>query len=574
MAPLPVDMCLPWPEVSDVRVRPGGRSVTAVLSGDASGTRPARLVMWDLATGEMTTVTDDPSPATGRGMSGGVHDWHPDGGSLVYAAADGSLHRWTESTSRIEQLAFPAGRRWWGPCHSPEGMSVAAVADWCELAVMSGDGRVHSVHRETDGFVMDAAWNGNTPTAHRWTRPEMAWTRSGLVGEPESDGVGVQQPHGRAGSFGVVTDATGAWNVTVDGAAVDDGLEHGGPTWGPGQRTWCLNDDATMVAYTRNESGFGSLWVMHRATGERVQVGRAVHGCVSWSGDTLAAVRSGARTPQQVVAYDMSDASSPRRSFVWGPASPAWRDFDDELVEPTVHSADSVPWRLYRPASPNGRLIVWVHGGPTDQWQVTWRPRFTWWLSRGWTIAVPDHRGSTGHGRSHRLALEGGWGAVDADDTALVARHARAVLGITADRTVLMGSSAGGLGVLAAAARHAGLAACAVVCYPVTDLELLLATPDAFEGHYNLRLVGDPSVSPVASPGHLSDVPVLAFHGDRDELVVPAHSLRLRDAVAAVGGSVEVVVMPGEGHGFRDPANIAHEFALTQAFVEDHVGRT
>jgi len=574
VAPLPVELCLPGPEVSDVRVRPGGRFVSAVLSGDSSGARPARLVMWEVATGVMSTVTDDPPPATGRGLSGGVHDWHPDGESLVYVAADGSLHRWSARTLRTEKLAFPADRRWWGPCHSPDGARLAAVADWCELAVAGADGTVRTVHREDDGFVMDAAWNGNVATAHRWTRPETAWTCSGLVGAGETDGVAVQQPHGRAGSFGVVSDAHGAWNVTVDGDVIDDGLEHGGPTWGPGQRTWCLNDDASMVAYTRNESGFGSLWVVHRATGERVQVGRAVHGCVSWSGCTLAAVRSGARTPQQVVAYDMSEPSAPRRSLVWGPASPAWGGFDDELVEPTVHSADEVPWRLYRPARPNGRLIVWVHGGPTDQWQVTWRPRFTWWLSRGWAIAVPDHHGSTGHGRAFRLALEGGWGAVDADDTALVARHARAVLGVTAGRTVLMGSSAGGLSVLSAAARHAGLAACVVVAYPVTDLSLLLATPDPFEGHYNDRLVGDTAVSPVTSPGHLVDVPVLSLHGDRDELVVPAHSLRLRDAVVAAGGSVEVVMMPGEGHGFRYPANIVREYEMAHAFVEEYVGRS
>jgi dipeptidyl aminopeptidase/acylaminoacyl peptidase len=37
---------------------------------------------------------------------------------------------------------------------------------------------------------------------------------------------------------------------------------------------------------------------------------------------------------------------------------------------------------------------------------------------------------------------------------------------------------------------------------------------------------------------------------------------------------VEVVVMPGEGHGFRDPANIVREFELTRAFLEEHAGRS
>jgi dipeptidyl aminopeptidase/acylaminoacyl peptidase len=73
------------------------------------------------------------------------------------------------------------------------------------------------------------------------------------------------------------------------------------------------------------------------------------------------------------------------------------------------------------------------------------------------------------------------------------------------------------------------------------------------------------------SPGHLVDVPVLSFHGDLDEIVVPAHSLGLRDAVISAGGSVRVEMMTGEGHGFREPANIVREYALTEAFLGEHL---
>ena len=52
MATLPVELCLPGPEIGDVRVRPGGRFVSAVVSGTIDGTVPARLTMWDIATGE------------------------------------------------------------------------------------------------------------------------------------------------------------------------------------------------------------------------------------------------------------------------------------------------------------------------------------------------------------------------------------------------------------------------------------------------------------------------------------------------------------------------------------------
>lgn len=571
MATLPVELCLPGPEIGDVRVRPGGRFVSAVVSGAPDGTVPARLTMWDITTGEPNVISGGPEPAAGRGLSGGVHHWHPDGGSVAYVASDGSVWRCDVTTHRATEILPAAGRRWWGPVHSHEGRSLAAVADWNELVRVDADGTVSSVHREDDGWVVDPAWFGDSPVAHRWSRPEMSWTTSSLTGSPVRPGESVQQPFSAGTCTGWVSDENGAWNVVVDGITVDDGLEHAGPVWGPGQRTWCTDDGGRIVAYARNEAGFGSLWVHDRASGARMMVGRAVHGCVSWSGPTLAAVRTGARTPPQLVAYDMSDALSPRRVLTAGTAPESWSVFDTELVEPTVHAAGDVPYRLYRAARPNGRLVVWVHGGPVDQWQVTWRPRFTYWLSRGYSIAVPDHRGSTGHGRAFRLALEGGWGAVDADDTALVARHAQGLLGTDASRTALMGGSAGGLSVLSAAARHTSLAACAVVSYPVTDLRLLLATPDPFEGHYNSRLVGDPAVSPAVSPGHLVDVPVLSFHGDRDELVVPAHSLWLRDAMTAAGGSVRVEMMAGEGHGFRDPANIVREYALTEAFLGEHL---
>ena len=214
---------------------------------------------------------------------------------------------------------------------------------------------------------------------------------------------------------------------------------------------------------------------------------------------------------------------------------------------------------------------MWVHGGPTDQWQVTFRPRFTHWLSRGWTIAVVDHRGTTGHGRDFRLALEGLWGVADADDTAIVARAAQNILGIAPSRTVLMGGSAGGLSVLSAANRHADIAAAVVVSYPVVDLDLLLQGDDPFEGHYNSVLIGDVTASPNIDVRHLRDVPVLTFHGDADELVVPDHSHRLRAAVERAGGTVTVELMPGEGHGFRDRGSIEREFRVTQDFLEETI---
>ena len=82
--------------------------------------------------------------------------------------------------------------------------------------------------------------------------------------------------------------------------------------------------------------------------------------------------------------------------------------------------------RLYRADAPTDRLLCWLHGGPTDQWQVTFMPRIAFWRSQGWNVLVPDHRGSTGHGRAYQQALRGRWGELDVSDTIDAITHAHA----------------------------------------------------------------------------------------------------------------------------------------------------
>jgi dipeptidyl aminopeptidase/acylaminoacyl peptidase len=316
-------------------------------------------------------------------------------------------------------------------------------------------------------------------------------------------------------------------------------------------------------------------------TTQRTFVGRGIHGCVSWEDNTLSALRSGARTPQQVVVYDTTDVSNIQRTILVRPADELWftPEIDTELVEPSVHSVDNngvtVPYRLYRSVHPPFGLIVWVHGGPTDQWQVTFRPRLTYWLSRGWSIVVVDHRGTTGHSRDFIEALEGQWGSADSIDTHAVLQHVQRVFGYRPERTVLMGGSAAGLTVLNTIAIDPDLCAGAVLSYPVVDLGELMRGDDPFETHYMPRLIGasspdDPLLharSPLKWAHRIAKVPVLIFHGDQDHSVPLIHSERLRNVVGAAGGSIRLEVMPGEGHGFRDPLNVIREYSFTEEFL-------
>ena len=597
MPPLPVHLCLPGREVTDSHVRPGGRWVSGVLSERGLNGSFHRLSMWSLdETDRRIDLLVDPMPATGRGLSGGVHCWGGDGRRVfVVTPTEGIVEVSIDDDLpvRTRVLSFDPGRSWSTPAIDATNTALYAVADWCELwkCDLAG-GEPVLVHR-SEGFAIDAT-AGMSGRCHTWVRPHMPWTQSAIHPDTAREEVAVQQPRfsidGR--SFGWISDEGGTANVHVSADAIvdadvviDDDCEHAGPTWGPGQRTWCFDATGTRIAYARNENGFGGLWIYDRVSTVRTHVDRGVFGCLSWHGDTLAALRTGARTPQQLVAYDVSSpsVSGSTRRIVVRPAADEW--FDEaiaaELVEPSLHEAVdgevTVPYRLYRARNPNWGVIVWVHGGPVDQWQVTFRAKFAHWLSRGWSLAVVDHRGSTGHGRAFQCSLEGRWGIDDAIDTVAVARQVQRAFGYRPERTVLMGASAGGLSVLNAIGLAPGIAAGAVVSYPVVDLVDMMRGDDPFESHYMPRLIGaggpDDAVlwerSPLSRAESMAGTPVLVFHGDKDRSVPLSHSLQLREHVNAAGGAVRLEVMEGEGHGFKDPLHVIRELSVTEEFLSE-----
>lgn len=606
MPAVPLDLCLSTGEITDPLVRPGGRWVSGVHARTVGDVSVVSLRMWAIDTSATVDVLVDPVPLTGRGLSGGVHAWNHDGTALFVATRTAGVVKVTLSgdvVERVSQTPFDSSRSWSTPSVGKNPAELFAVADWTELWRASvGDAasddhetRCEMVCGVSDGYLVDA--DGPGVRAMVWERPEMSWTTSRISSDVARSGVSVQQPRStRSGSTrGCIRDDGGILNVVLEAddlspipTTIRDECEHAGPVWGPGQRSWCPSPDGRYVAYTRNERGFGSLWVYDRGTTRSTLLGRGVHGCLSWECDTLAAYRCGARTPPQVVAYDMSAIDSPIRAVVADPADARWHDddFAREMVEPSLNEASSgdgttIPYRLFRAAQPNGGIIVWLHGGPIDQWQVTFRPRHIYWLSRGWSIAVVDYRGTTGWGRGYVESLEGRWGESDAGDTVAVVERLHREHGFRPERTVLMGSSAGGLTALNAVRRAPSRWAGAVLSFPVVDLAEMMQGDDPFESHYMPRLIGANSVndgiigdrSPHRHGVELATTPMLVFHGDSDLSVPLVHSQRLADAVNDAGGSCRLVVLEGEGHGFSRRPNVEREFAETAQFLATIIDR-
>jgi dipeptidyl aminopeptidase/acylaminoacyl peptidase len=593
LQPVPVELVLSGRDVTEPRLSPDGATVAFVQRW---GNRAAVMVV-EVDGGPERLFTTSPDPSPGRGMGGGCYDWLLDGSGVVYVASDGEL--WLQQLGAAAHQLTSFGRTCAAPSMSGDGRSVVVVVDEAEVwqvAIIDQPAAPSSLRLDdgADAFCFDPV---SSPTSHAvtwqaWNPPDMPWggahVTTASITEPTSTrvrrwrpaGAAVQQPrYTSAGELLCVHDGSGWLNVApVNGDPfVAEPFEHAGPTWGMGQRSFAPSPDGTRVAFARNEGGFGRLCVVERATGEVLDIGRGVHGQISWVGDSIVALRSGARTPTQVVRY--RSRSWDRTVLAVGPAA-GWEAFD--LPEPELVAVSHGDAMLHarRFVAGRGRLLVWVHGGPTDQWQVEFRPRLAFWWSRGWDVLVVDPRGSTGHGRDFRQALDGHWGRLDVDDTAALVEYAHSRGWSTAGSTVAIGASSGGLTVLGLLADHGDLVAAGVAAYPVSDLAGLAASTHRFEAHYTDTLVGPigdseryERLSPIHR-AHRIDRPLLLFHGTDDPVVLIGQSAALAQAIARAGGSVEYVTYEGEGHGFREPVNQRDEFERTAAFLDRVVPRT
>jgi dipeptidyl aminopeptidase/acylaminoacyl peptidase len=575
------EMCVSGRDLTEPKLAPDGASVAfvATMAGSAS------IVMVPTAGGPERMLTTLPPPAAARGLGGGCFDWLPDGSGVVYAAVGGDL--WLQAidggaASRLTRHGSEA--RVEAPIVAPNASFTVYAVDQAQVwrRPLELDRPAERLDDGSADFCFDPtiASDGSAAMWTAWNVPDMPWDAARVQRvwfadsrRDETVGAGgVHQPRTTAdGASTSVRDDTGWLNVWIgDRPVVDEPFEHAIPTWGMGQRSYAVSPDGNRVAFTRNEHGFGRLCVADVQTGHVVDVARGVHGQLTWVGDHLASIRSGARTPTQIVVYDTS--SWDRRVLAVGPVV-GWDAAD--LPEPEVVTVehDGVTLHARRYVAGAGRMLCWIHGGPTDQWQVEFLPRIAFWWSQGWDVLVPDPRGSTGHGRAYQQALRGGWGRLDIDDTAAIldASHGRG-WSVPA-RTIMMGGSSGGMTVLGILGLHPGLAAGGVALYPVTDLSDLAARSHRFEAHYTVSLVGpldDVDLyrerSPLTFADHIA-APLLVLHGDADPVVPIEQSVRLVERVRASGGQIEFHVMEGEGHGFRGVENKLAEYRRIGEFL-------
>ena len=220
--------------------------------------------------------------------------------------------------------------------------------------------------------------------------------------------------------------------------------------------------------------------------------------------------------------------------------------------------------RLYLPAQDLGYqgprpLVYYVHGGPQSQE----RPNFAWFSMpliqyltlHGFTVFVPNVRGSSGYGLKYMKQVDRDWGGKDRLDHV----HAIKVLAndkrIDVNRCGVIGRSYGGYMTLTLAFRHPDLWGAAVDMFGPYDLLTFSdRIPETWKPYFAMAL-GDPindrgflvERSPKTYIEQL-ECPLLVIQGKNDPRVVEAESRDVVEQLRAAGKQTEYLMFEDEGH--------------------------
>ncbi|HRE90626.1 MAG TPA: prolyl oligopeptidase family serine peptidase, partial [Myxococcota bacterium] len=224
-------------------------------------------------------------------------------------------------------------------------------------------------------------------------------------------------------------------------------------------------------------------------------------------------------------------------------------------------------------SEPNGKTILWIHGGPVAAWGHRWHGRWCARLmaSHGFRVVLPNPAGSTGYGLAWVDDVWGNsWGDQCYRDVMAVADYLEDQ-GIRSADTVVMGGSFGGYMTnwiggqtdrFALLITHASL-------YSLSGFQGDTDMPSWWELMTGVS-PGDPALDRFSPARNVANwkTPTLILHGEKDYRVPIGEGLALFEALTRQGTDAELVVFPDENHWILKPRNIIAWYGAVLDFID------
>jgi dipeptidyl-peptidase 4 len=231
-----------------------------------------------------------------------------------------------------------------------------------------------------------------------------------------------------------------------------------------------------------------------------------------------------------------------------------------DLITVRAPSGDLLYGSLLRPRQmvPGQRypVVVMVYGGPHKQAvQNQWSAHLMWQhlADRGVVVFQLDNRGTPGRGRAFEQATYGRLGELELQDQLAGIDYLATLPFVDSARVGIYGHSYGGFMVALAMLKAPARFKVGIAGSPVTDWRL-------YDTGYTERFMGIPDKNP--SGYAQNDLSTMAaglkgklfiLHAMMDENVHFQNSARLIDALTLAQKPFDLLLFPGERHGYRNP---------------------
>lgn len=346
-----------------------------------------------------------------------------------------------------------------------------------------------------------------------------------------------------------------------------------------------LSPDGRILVWTVNDGGYSRVSVRDLATGAAVPLPDLPRGVasVAWAdGASVAAFAvTGPEVPGDIWVWDPAAGSTVRATH----SDAAGLDLS-RMVSPTHHdfpARDGVTLHglLYLPPGlaqgVRPPVLLGVHGGPTAQARPEFDPAVQYLLTRGIAYFDLNFRGSTGYGKQFARLNDGRLRATEYLDMEDAVQWLHTLGTVDPRRVAVMGGSYGGYLTMAAVTRlpsafRSGVAFVGVANW-VTALEGAspqLKASDRIE-YGDIDDPDDRAFFEEISPLRYVDrvrAPVMVIHGANDPRDPVTESDQFVRGIREIGGEVEYLRFPDEGHGIRKLANRIIAYRRIAAFLE------
>lgn len=362
-------------------------------------------------------------------------------------------------------------------------------------------------------------------------------------------------------------------------------------------KTWSSNSTLLVNSQWRSDQAIVSVDVTS-GTVQRLTPPGSSYSLLALCGELAVAASSSPCKPTQLsVAHLASSAIVQRWSHLsLSPHSPEVESMLASITSETISvtpagTEEPIDAIIVRPRKEASRALpaLFLHGGPHSASSTCWTALVAFLAGRGYSVVVPNYRGSVGFGERALQSLPGNIGTNDVGDCLASLAEARE-RGLCADPAgagvSVIGGSHGGFLAGHLAGQRPDIVRAAILRNPVCDISSMVAVSDIPDWCYR-EAIGDvaafslaPSMSvlakmracsPAAHASTAASVPHLFLLGNKDVRVPPSQGILHAKLLKEKGAkNVETIMFPADSHPLARTRTSMQTLVLVCDFLGKH----